>query len=88
MASRGNFLFRLPEESEQHLRTFMQWPINRVVHSDAVFLDDLQNAIADIANTIVELESVAMLMASKFEAAACRKLGASVEIWHIVTDDL
>ena len=65
----------------------MQWPINRVVHSDAAFLDDLQNAIADIANTIVEFESVAMLMAAKFEAAACRKLGASVENWHIVTDD-
>lgn len=65
----------------------MQWPVNRVVHSDAAFLDDLQNAIADIANTIVEFESVAMLMAAKFEAAACRKLGASVEIWHIVTDD-
>ncbi|MEC8203493.1 MAG: hypothetical protein VX075_08385, partial [Pseudomonadota bacterium] len=48
----------------------------------AVFLDDLQNAIADIANTIVELESVAMLMASKFEAAACRKLGASRAVWR------
>ena len=65
----------------------MQWPINRVVHSDAVFNDDLQNAIADIANTIVEFESVAMLMAAKFEAAAGRKLGASVENWHIVTDE-
>ena len=65
----------------------MQWPINRVVHSDAAFLDDLQSAIADIANTIVEFELVAMHMAATFEAAACRKHGASVEIWHIVTDD-
>ena len=53
----------------------MQWPVNRVVHSDAAFLEDLQTAIADIANTIVEFEPVVMLMAAKFEAAACRKLG-------------
>ena len=65
----------------------MQWPINHVVHSDAAFLNDLQNAMADIANTIIEFASVAMLMAVKFEAAACRKIGASVEIWHIVTHD-
>lgn len=51
------------------------------------FLDDLQNAIADIAITIVKFEPVVMLMAVKFEAAACRKLGAYVDIWHIVTDE-
>ena len=65
----------------------MQWPVSRVVHSDAGFLEDLQTAIADIANTIVEFEPVVMLMVAKLEAAACRKLGASAEIWHIVTDD-
>ena len=88
VASQGTSPYGLPEESEPHVRTFMQWPVNRMVHSDAAFLEDLQTAIADIANTIVEFEPVVMLMAAKFEAAARRKLGTSVEIWHIATDDL
>lgn len=80
--------FYLPEESDPHERTFMQWPVNRQVHPDRVFLDMLQQAIADIANAIAEFEPVVMLMDRRFESAARRKLSDAVEIWDIPTDDL
>jgi len=88
IASRNADGYKLPEESEPHMRTFMQWPVSRDVHPDAAFLDDLQTVIADIANTIAEFEPVVMLMDSRFERAARRKLAASIAIWHIPTDDL
>lgn len=78
----------MPEESEPHARTFMQWPVHRRVHPDSVFLDMLQDAIANVANTISEFEPVVMLMAAQHEARARRKLGKQVEIWPIATDDL
>ncbi|MGI9463018.1 MAG: agmatine deiminase family protein, partial [Aestuariivirgaceae bacterium] len=80
--------FWLPEESELHLRTFMQWPVSRKVHPDPVFLEMLQQSIADIANTIAAFEPVVMLMDSAHQTAARRKLGSNVEIWDIPTDDL
>ncbi len=80
--------FFLPEETVPHERTFMQWPVSRVVHPDAVFLDMLQDSIALLANTIAEFEPVVMLMDSGFERAARRKLSDQVEIWDIPTDDL
>ena len=48
--SRQRPIFRMPEESARHTRTFMQWPVNRTVHPDAAFLEDLQQAIADIGD--------------------------------------
>lgn len=78
----------LPEEAERHLRTFMQWPVNRDVHPDPVFLDLLQQAIADVANTISEFEPVVMLMDKVFEPDARRKLAGTIEVWDIPTDDL
>ena len=33
----------VPAEEDQHARTFMQWPVNRRVHPDPVFLRMLQN---------------------------------------------
>ena len=78
----------LPEEAERHLRTFMQWPVNRDVHPDPIFLDMLQQTIADIANTISEFEPVVMLMDMAFESAARRKLAQKIEVWDIPTDDL
>ena len=48
--SRQRPIFRMPEESVRHTRTFMQWPVNRTVHPDAAFLEDLQQAIADIGD--------------------------------------
>lgn len=80
--------FWLPEESEPHQRTFMQWPVNPEVHPDPVFLAMLQQSIADIANTIVAFEPVVMLMDQAYRTAARRKLGSDVEIWNIPTDDL
>ncbi len=80
--------FHVPEESDPHLRTFMQWPVHRTVHPDPVFLDMLQSAIARVANAISEFEPVAVLMEGSHGAAARKKLGAKVEIWDIPTDDL
>ncbi|GAB5462098.1 agmatine deiminase family protein [Hoeflea alexandrii] len=78
----------MPEESEPHLRTFMQWPVNRNVHPDRVFLDMLQHSIADIANTIAEFEPVVMLMDASHAKRARQRLSNDVEIWDIPTDDL
>ena len=80
--------FWLPEESEPHLRTFMQWPVSPEVHPDPIFLDMLQQSIADIANTILAFEPVVMLMAADYQPSARRKLSADVEIWNVPTEDL
>jgi len=80
--------FFIPEETTPHLRTFMQWPVNREVHPDGLFLDDLQSSIADIANTIAEFEPVVMLMAREHASNARRLLSAAVDIWPAPTDDL
>lgn len=78
----------MPEEADPHQRTFMQWPVNTQIHPDPVFLDMLQQSIADIANTIAEFEPVVMLMHQQQKSAARSKLSASVEIWDVPTDDL
>lgn len=80
--------FHMPEESKPHLRTFMQWPVSRIVHPDHVFLEMLQQSIADIANTITQFEPVVMLIDTKYEASARKKLSSDIEIWNIPTDDL
>lgn len=80
--------FWMPEETEPHLRTFMQWPVNREVHPDPVFLRMLQQSIADIANAIADFEPVVMLMDAKHIPSARRRLSDAVEIWDIPTDDL
>ena len=80
--------FHYPEETEPHERTFMQWPVSRVVYDDADFLFDLQATIADIANTIAAFEPVVMLVAADKQRRARQVLSAAVEIWDIPTDDL
>ena len=80
--------FRQPEESEPHLRTFMQWPVSRRVYDDPVFLEMVQQSIADIANTISEFEPVVMLMHPERERAARRMLSDQIDIWPVPTDDL
>ncbi len=80
--------FTQPEEANAHEATFMQWPVSRTVHPDRYFLADLQQTIADIANTISEFEPVIMLMDTEFEAKARAVLSKKIEIWHIPTDDL
>lgn len=80
--------FLLPEESEPHLRTFMQWPVSRNVYDDPWFLSDLQGAIAQLANVISEFEPVIMLMDKRYEADARRFLSQRVAVWDVPTDDL
>lgn len=85
--ARGNG-FYYPEESQPHERTFMQWPVSRFVYSDGAFLNDVQETVAEIANTIVQFEPVVMLMAQKHVKSARRLLSDQVEIWDIPTEDL
>ena len=80
--------FWFPEETDPHERTFMQWPVNRIVHDDPDFLFDLQGTIADIASTIAEFEPVVMLAAARFHNAIRKRVAGNVELWDIPTDDL
>ncbi|MEL6504526.1 MAG: agmatine deiminase family protein [Pseudomonadota bacterium] len=80
--------FRVPAEEDAHQRTFMQWPVNRRVHRDPVFLRMTQQTIADIANAVSEFEPVTMLAASDDHTGARKMLSAKVELWDIPTEDL
>ncbi|UWQ97591.1 agmatine deiminase family protein [Rhodobacteraceae bacterium M385] len=80
--------WHLPAEEARHDATFMQWPVSREVHPDGIFLDMLQDAIAELANTIAEFEPVIMLMPADAMTAAAHKLSRNVEVWDIPTDDL
>lgn len=80
--------FYVPPEEARHQRTFMQWPVNRRVYPDPVFLDMAQQTIADVANTISEFEPVTMLAAVSDHAGARKKLSDRVELWDIPTEDL
>ena len=55
----------VPPEEDPHLRTFMQWPVDRRVHPDRYFLDLLQETIADIANAVADFEPVVVLAAKQ-----------------------
>jgi agmatine deiminase len=80
--------FYVPAEETKHQRTFMQWPVNRRVHPDPVFLDMVQQTIADVATAISAFEPVTMLAAQADHARARRKLSSAVELWDIPTEDL
>lgn len=80
--------FSVPPEENRHAGTFMQWPVSRRVYPDRYFLDQTQQTIANIANTIAEFEPVTMLAAKSDHAAARRKLSQKVTLWDIPTDDL
>ncbi|MBO9396495.1 agmatine deiminase family protein [Shimia sp. R9_2] len=80
--------FYVPPEEAPHQRTFMQWPINRQVHSDPVFREMTQQTIADIANAISAFEPVVMLAAKEDHSGAQAKLSDAVELWDIPTEDL
>ncbi|QIE46454.1 agmatine deiminase family protein [Pseudohalocynthiibacter aestuariivivens] len=75
-------------EEASHQRTFMQWPVNRSVHPDRVFLGMAQQTIADIANAIAAFEPVTMLAAQGDHSGARAKLSSAVELWDIPTEDL
>lgn len=78
----------VPPEEDRHELTFMQWPVNRGVHPDRIFLGMLQQTIANIANSIAEFEPVILLAAKEDHAKARKLLGSNVELWDIPTEDL
>ncbi|MEM7301480.1 MAG: agmatine deiminase family protein [Pseudomonadota bacterium] len=78
----------VPPEEDPHELTFMQWPVNRKVYPDHVFLDRLQKTIADIANTISEFEPVVMLAAESDHRRARKFLTSNVQLWDVPTEDL
>ena len=80
--------FRIPEETDPHERTFMQWPVSRAVCDDPDFLFNLLGTIADITNTISEFEPVVMLADAKHHRAIKRLVSRGVELWDIPTDNL
>lgn len=80
--------FYIPEEASPHACTFMQWPVSKQVYSDPLFLEMVQDSIAEIANSIAQFEPVIMLMDSGFKTQARRRLSDKIEIWDIPTDDL
>lgn len=86
-ASAGDGFF-VPAEDEAHQCTFMQWPVSRKVHPDPVFLDMVQQTIADIANAISEFEPVIMLAAAADHDRAAKKLSSHVTLWDVPTEDL
>ena len=87
-AGAGSQGFWVPEETDPHERTFMQWPVNPAVYDDPNFLYDLQGTIADIASTIAEFEPVVMLAAATYHKAIRKRVASNVELWDIPTDDL
>lgn len=88
LAANSRSGFYVPPEEAPHQRTFMQWPVNRRVHPDPVFLDLAQQTIADIANAISEFEPVTMLAAQGDHTKAKKKLSDKVDLWDIPTEDL
>ena len=86
--AQASYSLTVPPEEAPHAATFMQWPTSRKVHPDSVFLDMLQQTIADIANTASEFEPVKMMAAKADHRKARRRLSASVELWDVPTEDL
>lgn len=86
--SENSDAYHVPAEEAPHQRTFMQWPVNKRVYRDAVFLDMAQQTIADIANAVSQFEPVTMLAAVAEHPGARAKLSGDVELWDVPTDDL
>ena len=80
--------FWVPSEDVAHELTFMQWPVSRQVYRDLWFLNDVQNAIAQIANTISEFEPVILLADKQYHRHIRSLVSDRVELWDIPTDDL
>ncbi len=66
----------------------MQWPVDRIVYDDPIFLEIVQRCIANLANTIAEFEPVLMLAGKSHHANARALLSEKVELWNIETNDL
>ena len=80
--------FRMPLESEPHERTFMQWPARADIYGSQRALDAVREKIALIAQAIAKHEPVVVLARPEQLAEATRRLGVSVTLWPIETEDL
>ena len=80
--------FRMPLESEQHTRTFMQWPARAAVYGSRAALEGVRSRIALIASTIAKFEPVVMLARPELAEDVRRRLDAGIEIWPIAAEDL
>lgn len=81
--------FYVPAEDVPHEKTLMQWPVSPAVYGDDwFFLGQVQDTIADIANTIAAFEPVVMLADASEHRRARRKLSDGVALWDIPTEDL
>lgn len=78
----------VPAEDMPQSRCFMQWPVSRRVYRDARYLADVQQTIADIANTIAAFQDVVMLADASDHGGARRLLSGAVALWDIPTEDL
>lgn len=80
--------FFVPPEEAPHEMTFMQWPVSRQVYRDPWFLKQVQDTIAEIANTIAAFEPVTVLMDQRHIPSAAKRLSSAIDIWDIPTEDL
>ena len=80
--------FYVPAEEVPHDRTFMQWPVDRRVYSDRVFLETVQDTIAEVASTIAEFEPVVLLADGAHHADIQRQVSSKVALWDVPTEDL
>ena len=80
--------FRVPPEEALHKLTFMQWPVSPDVYGSGRYRRQVQNLIAEIANTVAQFEPVVVLAAPEAHGTARRKLSSKIELWDIPVDDL
>ncbi|MBI3230998.1 MAG: agmatine deiminase family protein [Burkholderiales bacterium] len=79
--------WRMPDEAEPHLATWMAFGARRSIWGSDL-LRPVQDALARIANTIVDFEPVNMLVGSQDLALARSKLSAQVNLIVADVDDL
>ncbi len=80
--------YRMPLESEPHLRTFMQWPGMKSIYGDQEDLDAVREKIILIANSIAKFEPVVMLARPEQIEDARAQFKANVELWPMAVQDL
>lgn len=79
--------WRMPDEAEPHLRTWMAFGANRAIWG-AKLLPEVQRNLALIANTIAKYEPVSMLVNSRDLALAQSLVGNNVSLHICPLDDL
>jgi agmatine deiminase len=80
--------FRLPLESDPHVRTFMQWPARAAIYGSRDDLDAVREVIALIASTIAQFEPVVLLARPEQVKDAQAWVKNGVEVWPLAVQDL